>query len=80
MFADDIVSKLSYGSMMDVKELIIASSEAVRNMGVSEIIWSGNPEGEKWKIAFKQIAEARKRCLDTMENPRVRIIKEAPQQ
>jgi hypothetical protein len=61
--------------MMDVKELIIASSEAVRSMGVSEIYWSGDPEGEKWKSAFKQIAEVRKRCLDVMENPRVKYPK-----
>lgn len=71
VFADDIVSKLSYGSMMNVKELIIASSEAVRSMGVSEILWSGGAEDEKWKAAFKQIAEVRKRCLDSLENPRV---------
>ncbi|KAL7312374.1 hypothetical protein PS15m_008138 [Mucor circinelloides] len=71
VFADDMVSKLSYGSMMNVKELIIASSEAVRSMGVSEILWSGGAEDEKWKAAFKQIAEVRKRCLDSLENPRV---------
>lgn len=58
--------------MMDVKELIIASTEAVRNMGISEI-WSGDPESEKWQAAFKQIAEVRKRTLELMENPRVRI-------
>ncbi|GAA5811701.1 hypothetical protein MFLAVUS_005142 [Mucor flavus] len=73
IFADDVVSKLSYGSMMDLKELIIASSEAARNMGVSEILWSGDPEGEKWQTAFKQIAEVRKRCLDAMENPRLYV-------
>lgn len=56
--------------MMDVKELIIASFEAVRGMGVSEI-WTGNPEGEKWKTAFKQIAEVRERILNSKENPRV---------
>lgn len=71
VFADDMVSKLSYGSMMDAKELIIASAEAVRSMGVSEILWSGAAEDEKWKVAFKQIAEVRKRCLGSLENPRV---------
>ncbi|CAO3607221.1 unnamed protein product [Mucor fragilis] len=73
VFADDMVSKLSYGSMMDVKELIIASSEAVRSMGVGEILWSGGAEDEKWKAAFKQIAEVRKRCLDSLENPRLYV-------
>lgn len=60
--------------MMDVKELIIASSEAVRNIGVGEILWSTNFEDEKWKAAFQQIKEVRKRCLDTLENPRVMYI------
>ena len=56
--------------MMDVKELLIASTEAVRDMGVGEI-WSGDPEGEKWQAAFAQIAEVRKKALNLMENPRV---------
>ncbi|KAG2208661.1 hypothetical protein INT47_007759 [Mucor saturninus] len=74
VFADDVVSKLSYGSMMGVKEMIIASTEAVQDMGLGEIIWSGDLEGEKWQTAFKQIAEVRKRCLDTMdENPRLYV-------
>lgn len=73
VFADDVVSKLSYGSMMDVKELIIAGSEAARNLGISEILWSGDPVGEKWQAAFKQIAEVRERCLNTMDNPRVKL-------
>ncbi|CEP17602.1 hypothetical protein [Parasitella parasitica] len=73
VFADDMVSKLSYGSMMDVKELIIASSEAVKSMGVSEILWSGGAEDEKWKAAFQRIAEVRKRCLDSLGNPRLYV-------
>lgn len=71
MFADDIVSKLSYGSMMDVKELIIASNEAAKKLTASEILWSGIPEGDKWKDVFDQIEQVRKRCLDNSENPRV---------
>jgi hypothetical protein len=71
VFADDIVSKLSYGSMMDVKELIIASNEAAKKLTASEILWSGIPEGDKWKDVFDQIEQVRKRCLDNSENPRV---------
>ncbi|OBZ89075.1 Sn1-specific diacylglycerol lipase alpha [Choanephora cucurbitarum] len=73
VFADDIVSKLSYGSMMDVKELIIASAEAVRNMGLGEILWANDFEGDTWKAAFQQITEVRKRCFDIMENPRLYV-------
>lgn len=57
--------------MMDVKELIIASNEAAKKLTASEILWSGIPEGDKWKDVFDQIEQVRKRCLDNSENPRV---------
>jgi hypothetical protein len=72
VFADDIVSKLSYGSMMDVKELIIASAEACRDMGMTEILWADNLEDEKWKTAFQRIADVRERCYKSTDNPRVK--------
>lgn len=71
VFADDVVSKLSYGSMMDIKELIIASAEAAQNLGIGQLLWTDKPEGKQWEAAFERIAECRKRCLDSMENPRV---------
>ncbi|KAI9316314.1 hypothetical protein BX666DRAFT_1858941 [Dichotomocladium elegans] len=71
VFADDVVSKLSYGSMMDVKELVIASCEAAQNLGIGQLLWSDKPEGKQWEKAFERISDARQRCLDSMENPRV---------
>ncbi|KAL0095662.1 hypothetical protein F4703DRAFT_1825992 [Phycomyces blakesleeanus] len=73
VFADDVVSKLSYGSMMDVKELIIASAEAAKTLGVGQVLWVGKMEGEKWKTAYERIAECRQRCLDSMANPRLYV-------
>lgn len=71
MFADDFVSKLSYGSMMDVKELIIAGAEAAKNIGFGQLIWAGELDNKAWKAAFERVAECRKKCLETMSNPRV---------
>ncbi|KAL0088372.1 hypothetical protein F4703DRAFT_1904233 [Phycomyces blakesleeanus] len=71
VFADDFVSKLSYGSMMDVKELIIGGAEAAQNLGIGQLLWTQEPEGEQWKKAFDQIEECRRRCLESMDNPRV---------
>lgn len=58
--------------MMDVKELIIAGAEAANNMGIGQFIWTGEADNnKKWKTAFERIAECRRRCLESMSNPRV---------
>lgn len=57
--------------MMDIKELIIASAEAAQNLGIGQLLWTDKPEGKQWEAAFERIAECRKRCLESMENPRV---------
>ncbi|KAI8356694.1 hypothetical protein EDC96DRAFT_515203 [Choanephora cucurbitarum] len=74
VFADDFVSKLSYGSMMDVKELIIAGAEAAKDLGFGQLIWPTEVDSEAWKKAFEKIAECRKRCLESMSNPRVSLL------
>ncbi|KAG2232972.1 hypothetical protein INT48_001035, partial [Thamnidium elegans] len=74
VFADDFVSKLSYGSMMDVKELIIAGAEAANNMGIGQLFWMGELDNnKKWKEAFERVAECRRRCLESMSNPRLYV-------
>ncbi|CAO3625422.1 unnamed protein product [Mucor fragilis] len=73
VFADDFVSKLSYGSMMDVKELIIAGAEAAKNIGLGQLIWAGELDNKAWKTAFERVAECRKKCLETMSNPRLYV-------
>ncbi|KAI9309024.1 hypothetical protein BJ944DRAFT_236459 [Cunninghamella echinulata] len=73
VFADDVVSKLCYGTMMDVKEMIIAGSEAAQHLGLGQILWTDNKATESWKSAFKQVAECRERCLESMENPKLYV-------
>ncbi|KAI8375214.1 hypothetical protein BD560DRAFT_393065 [Blakeslea trispora] len=73
VFADDFVSKLSYGSMMDVKELIIAGAEAAQDLGFGQLIWPTEVDSEAWKKAFEKVAECRKRCLESMSNPRLYV-------
>jgi hypothetical protein len=73
VFADDMVSKLSYGSMLDAKEMLLASAEAAQDLGISKIFWTTTPEGEEWKKAFEGIAEVRRRCLESNDHPRVGV-------
>lgn len=56
---------------MDVKELIIAGAEAAKNIGLGQLIWAGELDNKAWKTAFERVAECRKKCLETMSNPRV---------
>lgn len=59
--------------MMDVKELIIAGAEAANNMGIGQLFWMGELDNnKKWKEAFERIAECRRRCLESLSNPRVK--------
>jgi len=73
VFADDIVSKLSYGSMLDVKEMLLASAEAAQELRLSKIFWTTTPEGEEWEKAFEGIAEVRRRCLESNDHPRLYV-------
>ncbi|RCH98383.1 hypothetical protein CU097_011616 [Rhizopus azygosporus] len=75
VFAEDIVSKLSYGSMMDVKELVIASAEAAKNtVGIADIILGNNKlEGERWKCISDRVSEVRKRLMNQQDNPRLYV-------
>ncbi|KAG0748163.1 hypothetical protein G6F57_004635 [Rhizopus arrhizus] len=74
VFADDIASKMSYGSMMDVKELIIASVEAARNtVSATEILLGSKVQGESWQRIFERIGEVRKRLSNGKDNPKLYV-------
>ncbi|ORX53109.1 hypothetical protein DM01DRAFT_1336298 [Hesseltinella vesiculosa] len=73
VFGDDIVSKLCYGTVMDVKQMLIAGSEAARHLDMGELWWAGDPTSDDWKQAFKEVAECRQRCLESNENPKLFI-------
>src|SRR5262249_10076945 len=75
VFADDAVSRLSYGSMMDVKSLVIAGVEAGEQLGMARVFLSSKETiatDEGWARAFAIVEEARKALLaDVSRNPRV---------
>ncbi|CAO3591175.1 unnamed protein product [Absidia cylindrospora] len=74
VFADDAVSKLCYGTMMDLKQMIIAGYEATQHVGISALLWSNNGSGkQKWEEVFKLVAECRQRCIESQENPRLYV-------
>ncbi|KAI8070499.1 hypothetical protein BC940DRAFT_366067 [Gongronella butleri] len=73
VFGDDIVSKLCYGTVMDVKQMLIAGSEAARHLDLGDLWWTGEPISEDWRQAFKEVAECRRRCLESDENPKLFI-------
>ncbi|KAI9286188.1 hypothetical protein BC943DRAFT_321438 [Umbelopsis sp. AD052] len=73
VFGDDVVSKMSYGSMMDVKELVIASSEAAHGLSYSKVFLSSQLEGPKWKTIFDAVADCRTKCLESLANPRLYV-------
>ncbi|KAG1445457.1 hypothetical protein G6F56_009911 [Rhizopus delemar] len=74
VFAEDVASKMSYGSMMDVKELIIAGVEATRDvLGLTEILLGNNTKGKKWQCIFERIAEVHKRVQNSKDNPRLYV-------
>ncbi|GAB5591151.1 hypothetical protein Unana1_06051 [Umbelopsis nana] len=73
VFGDDVVSKMSYGSMMDVKELVIASSEAAHGMSLSKVFLSGQPDSSSWKPIFDSVADCRAKCLESLANPRLYV-------
>jgi hypothetical protein len=57
---------------MDIKELIIAGAEAANNMGIGQLLWTGELENNKqWKEAFERVEKCRHGYLESMANPRV---------
>ncbi|KAI8393336.1 uncharacterized protein BYT42DRAFT_550699 [Radiomyces spectabilis] len=73
VFGDDIVSKLSYGSMMDLKDLIMASADAAQQLKIGQLLWAGKTQKDRWDAAFDRIREVRRRCLDTLSNPKLYV-------
>ncbi|CAO3600254.1 unnamed protein product [Absidia cylindrospora] len=65
--ADDIVSKLSYGSMMTLKDMIVAGVEA------SKLVAPKSSTGDRYQSAFERIDKVRTRCLASKENPRLYV-------
>lgn len=57
VYEDDIVSRLSYGSMMDVKTMMLGAVEAAAHMGLTKVFLTGTDED--WKPTLQAVADVR---------------------
>ncbi|KAF9113274.1 hypothetical protein BGX27_001919 [Mortierella sp. AM989] len=60
VYEDDIVSRLSYGSMMDVKTMMLGAVEAAAHMGLTKVFLTGTEED--WKPGCLGGQESDKSC------------------
>ncbi|KAL1918697.1 uncharacterized protein VTP21DRAFT_2719 [Calcarisporiella thermophila] len=72
VYGDDVVSQLSYGSMVDVKVIMLAAVEAANQLGTSKLILGYNPDDEAWAKAFNHIRECR-RHLSSAPSPNPKL-------
>ncbi|KAI1314893.1 hypothetical protein EDD11_001616 [Mortierella claussenii] len=72
VYEDDIVSRLSYGSMMDVKTMMLGAVEAAAHMGLTKVFLTGTDED--WKPTLAAVAEVRKQIKDSaIQHPKLYI-------
>ncbi|KAF9177455.1 hypothetical protein BGZ50_008754 [Haplosporangium sp. Z 11] len=57
VYEDDIVSRLSYGSMMDVKTMMLGAVEAAAHMGLTKVFLTGTDED--WKPTLEAVSQVR---------------------
>ncbi|KAF8929958.1 hypothetical protein BGZ58_008563 [Dissophora ornata] len=57
VYEDDIVSRLSYGSMMDVKTMMLGAVEAAAHMGLTKVFLTGTDED--WEPTLEAVSEVR---------------------
>ncbi|KAG9068550.1 hypothetical protein KI688_010825 [Linnemannia hyalina] len=72
VYEDDIVSRLSYGSMMDVKTMMLGAVEAAAHMGLTKVFLTGTDED--WKPTLEAVSEVRKQIKTaTIQHPKLYI-------
>ncbi|KAF8934589.1 hypothetical protein BGZ52_003928 [Haplosporangium bisporale] len=72
VYEDDIVSRLSYGSMMDVKTMMLGAVEAASHMGLTKVFLTGTDED--WKPTLEAVSESRRRIKESpVQNPKLYI-------
>ncbi|KAG0333720.1 hypothetical protein BG000_008937 [Podila horticola] len=72
VYEDDIVSRLSYGSMMDVKIMMLGAVEAASHMGLTKVFLTGTDED--WKPTLEAVSESRMRIKESLvQNPKLYI-------
>ncbi|KAF9923455.1 hypothetical protein FBU30_006516 [Linnemannia zychae] len=72
VYEDDIVSRLSYGSMMDVKTMMLGAVEAAAHMGLAKVFLTG--ADEDWKPTLDAVSEVRQQIKTaSIQNPKLYI-------
>ncbi|KAG0279950.1 hypothetical protein BGZ95_011773 [Linnemannia exigua] len=72
VYEDDIVSRLSYGSMMDVKTMMLGAVEAAAHMGLTKVFLTGTDED--WKSTLDTVSEVRQQIKNAaIQNPKLYI-------
>ncbi|KAF9911132.1 hypothetical protein EC991_004686 [Linnemannia zychae] len=72
VYEDDIVSRLSYGSMMDVKTMMLGAVEAAAHMGLTKVFLTGTDED--WKPTLDAVSEVRDQIKNAaIQNPKLYI-------
>ncbi|KAG0347846.1 hypothetical protein BG004_006796 [Podila humilis] len=72
VYEDDIVSRLSYGSMMDVKTMILGAVEATSHMGLTKVFLTGTDDD--WKPILEAVSESRRRIKESpVQHPKLYI-------
>ncbi|KAK3811694.1 MAG: hypothetical protein JOS17DRAFT_762833 [Linnemannia elongata] len=72
VYEDDIVSRLSYGSMMDVKTMMLGAVEAAAHMGLTKVFLTGTDDD--WKPTMEAVSEVRKQIKTAaIQHPKLYI-------
>ncbi|KAF8979750.1 hypothetical protein BGZ46_005091 [Entomortierella lignicola] len=73
VYEDDIVSRLSYGSMMDVKTMMLGAVDAAAPMGLTKIFLTGT--NEDWKPTLEAVSENRKQMKESIiQHPKLYVV------
>jgi len=73
VYEDDIVSRLSYGSMMDVKTMMLGAVEAAAHMGLTKVFLTGTDED--WNETLQAVAQVRQQIKTAeIQHPKVKSL------
>ncbi|KAG0252182.1 hypothetical protein BG011_007147 [Mortierella polycephala] len=72
VYEDDIVSRLSYGSMMDVKTMMLGAVEAAAHMGLTKVFLTGTDED--WEPTLEAVSQVRSQMkAASIQHPKLYI-------
>ncbi|KAG0263219.1 hypothetical protein DFQ27_001861 [Actinomortierella ambigua] len=72
VYEDDIVSRLSYGSMMDVRTMLVGAVDAAAHMGLTKVFLTGTDED--WEPTLKAVEAVRQQIINSaVKQPKLYI-------